>query len=200
MSWSKVMWIFLVVAIVALGHLSAFAIPVRQSSGNGQSSGVENWMLLGQTGPVTLTANGDKIKVTREVICPQQDQSDGYCSSGNYMFLFQIQSTSTNVPINIGKLSGFTEVGGNGTGTYGVMVCDDANNDAELCTEDPGDPTYANIPNITFKVKSKTAVTFTVPSFPAFPAGNSAEGQGLTLFIVTQQSSASPIAYPTIGD
>jgi hypothetical protein len=202
MSLSKIMWMCFLVAVVAFPSFFAFAIPVRQSSENGQTGGVDSWTLLGRTVPITLTANGKKVTMTRQVICPQQDRLDGSCynSNGNYTFLFQLQSTSANVTVSIGKLQGFTAVGGNGTGTYGVMICDDANNYLELCTEDPNDPDYTKLSGITFQVTGKTSVSFTVPSFPSFPAGiDPAEGQGLTLFIMTQQSAALPIAFPTIG-
>jgi hypothetical protein len=178
-------------------------MPVRISSGNGVDTSIDNWDLLGRSVPITLTAGGKSVTMTRQIICPQQDRSDGSCSSsnGNYMFLFQLQSTATNVTINIGKLVGFKAVTGDGSGTYGVMICDDAENQSELCTEDPNDPNYSLISGITFKVTSKSEVTFTIPSFPRFPAGvNPLEGQGLTLFIVTQQSAPLPIAYPSIGD
>jgi hypothetical protein len=201
MNLSKFLWMCLV-SVVAFGSLSAYAIPVRQSSENGTGDNVDFWTVLGRTVQIPLTANGKTVKMTRQVICPQQDRSDGGCSSGNYLFLFQFQSTSANVSVNIGQLQKgiFTEVGGNGTGTYGVMICDDANNDQELCTEDPNDPGYQLLSGITFKLKGATAVQFTIPSFPALPAGvDPAEGQGVTLFIVTQQSTPLPISFPSVG-
>jgi hypothetical protein len=213
MRLSKVMWICVLVGVVAFGSLPAFArMPVRQSSDNGQGDPLDeaNWNRLGRTAPITLTANGKKAQVSIQVICPGQDLSyDGSCSSigggggtGTYLFLFQIQSTSANVSVNIGQLQkgSFTQVGGDGSGTYGVMICDDAQNDQELCTEDPNGPGYADLSGITFTVKSKTLVQFTIPSFPSFAAGsNPAEGQGLTLFLVTKQSANLPIAFPKVG-
>jgi len=126
---------------------------------------------------------------------------NGSCDSGDYIFLFQIQSTSTNVSVNVGKLQGFTRVDGDG-GTYGVMICDDSLNDQELCTSDPNDPNFDNISGITFTVNSKnnSSVSFVVPSFHSFPAGSTPqEGQGLTFFIKTHQNNALPIAYPSLG-
>jgi hypothetical protein len=202
MKLSKFLWMRLLVAVVAFGSLSAYAIPVRQSSDNGTGGNVDFWTVLGRTVQIPLTANGKTVKMTRQVICPQQDRSDGGCTSGNYLFLFQFQSTSANVSVNIGQLQKgiFTEVGGSDP-TYGVMICDDANNDQELCTEDPNDPGYTLLSGITFKLKGATAVQFSIgPSFPAFPAGiDPAEGQGVTLFIVTQQSASLPIAFPSVG-
>lgn len=190
----------LLVAVVTL-TATASAIPIRQSSDNGQSGDEDFWTLIGRTVPFTLSANGISVKMTRQIICPQQDRQDGGCASGQYMFLFQIQSSSTNIPIKISRLQGFTQGGGNNPYNYGVMICDDANNDLELCTEDPNDPNYQNLAGITFKQNSKTSVTFTVPSVYNFPQGSQPEeGQGLTFFIVTQQNAALPIAYPAIGD
>lgn len=204
MSLSKVVWVCLLSSVVAFGSLPAFArIGVRQSSGNGTGDNVDFWTVLGRTVPIPLTANGKTVKMTRQVICPQQDRADGGCSSGNYLFLFQFQSTSANVSVNIGQLQKgiFTEVGGDGTATYGVMICDDTNNTQELCTEDPNGPGYADLSGITFTLKGKTAVQFSIgPTFPAFAAGiDPAEGQGLTLFIVTQQSTPLPISFPSVG-
>ncbi len=200
MSFVKVVGICVLLAVVT-ASIPAFArLPVRQSSENGQSGSEDNWTLLGRSVPMTLTAGGKVVKMTRQIICPGQDRSDGGCASGNYMFLFQLQSTSTSVPINIGKLQGFTPVGGDGSATYGVMICDDTFNDLELCTEDPGDNNYSLLSGITWKT-GKTTVSFTVPSFPSFPAGEQPEeGQGLTFFVVTHQTSPLPIAYPSIGD
>lgn len=208
MRLSKVLWMCVVVGVVAFGSLPAFArLGVRQSSDNGQGDPLDeaNWNRLGRSAPITLTANGKKAQVSIQVICPGQDLSfDGSCSSGNYLYLFQIQSTSTNVSVNIGQIQkgSFTPVGGDGSGTYGFMICNDANNDQELCTEDPNGPGYADLSGITFTVKNKinTLVQFTIPSFPSFAAGsNPAEGQGLTLFIATHQSANLPIALLKVG-
>jgi hypothetical protein len=211
MSLSKVASICVLAAVVALGSVSAYGRPpVRQSSDNGIGSSIQQWMLLESSLPVVLTAGGKSVTMTREILCPQQDQSGGSCSpSGNYMYVFQLQSTATNVTINIGKLQKgtFKAVDQDGPiGTYGFVVCNDDpdnpedGNSAELCTEDPNDPGYNNFSGITFAVKGKTGVQFTIPSFPSFPPGNSAEGQGLTIYIVTTQSAPIPIIYPSIGD
>jgi len=184
------------VALPAFGRL-----PVRQTSDNGTAGNEDFWALLGRTTLVGLSANGKSVKATRQIICPNQDRVNGSCDSGDYIFLFQIQSTSTNVSVNVGKLQGFTRVDGDG-GTYGVMICDDSLNDQELCTSDPNDPNFDNISGITFTVNSKnnSSVSFVVPSFHSFPAGSTPqEGQGLTFFIKTHQNNALPIAYPSLG-
>ena len=194
---------YVLLAMMTLIALPAFAgLPVRQTSDNGIGDNADFWTLLGRSVVIPLAANGKSVKATRQIICPNQDRKNGSClnqldGSGEYIFLFQIQSTSTNVNINIGKLQGFVK--DETTKTYGVMICNDSN-DQELCTTDPNDPNFDNISNITFKVKSKTSVTFTVPSFFNFPAGTTPqEGQGLTLYIKTHQNAALPIAYPSLG-
>ena len=197
---------YILVAMMMLIAVPTFArLPVRQSSDNGTGSNSDFWGLLGRTVVIPLAANGKSVKATRQIICPNQDRASGAClsqsgdGSGDYIFLFQITSTSANVNINIGKLQGFVKDDVNKT--YGVMICDpDGFNDQELCTTDPNDPNFNNIANITFKVKNKTSVTFTVPSFFNFPAGTTPEeGQGLTVFIKTHQNTALPIAYPSLG-
>lgn len=194
------------VALVLLMALPSFGrVPVRPTSDNGSSSTIDSWMLLARSGVINLSANGKKVKATREIVCVNQDQQNGGCASGDYLYIFQIQSTSTNVSVNIGKLVGFVKSDGdlNHTGTYGVMICDDSLNDQELCTEDPNDPNFNNIAGITFTVNSKnnSSVSFVVPSFPNFPAGSKPdqEGQGLTFYIKTHQANASPINYPSLG-
>jgi hypothetical protein len=205
MNFLRMARICLLVAGVA-ASVPAFArIPIRQSSDNGASSGVDSWTLLGRSIPITLSAGGKVVTMTRQILCPNQDRLNGGCSSGTYMFLYQLQSSSTNVPINIGKLVGFTANSQDDTGTYGVMICDDGINDLQLCTEDPNDPQFTKLPATTFKVNGKkaTSVVFTISSFPSFPAGSQPEeGQGLTLYIVTQQSPTAPLPlpYPSIGD
>jgi hypothetical protein len=43
-------------------------------------------------------------------------------------------------------------------------------------------------------------VQFEVQSFPTFEAGvDPAEGQGLTIWVMTQQNSYLPIAFPSVG-
>jgi hypothetical protein len=195
MSVSKSVWMCLLITVIVFGNRTASAIPVRQSSSNGQGGDVDSWTVLGRTVVIPLSAGGKKVTMTRQIICASDtDRSDGGCASGIYIYLFQLQSTSSNVTVNIGKLAK-----GSFTGNfYGVNICDDEGNDQELCTEDSGE---TGLSGITFAVKSKTAVSFTVQgAFPSFPAGvSAAEGQGLTFFIQTQQSSSLPIVLPSIG-
>lgn len=194
---------YTLVAMMLLIAIPTFArVNIRQSSDNGAGSSPDGWALLGRTVLIPLAANGKSVKATRQIICPDQDRTaGGFCLGGNYLFVFQIQSTSANVNINIGKLQGFVKLDGNGSaGTYGVMICDDSINTQELCTTDPNDPNFNNVANITFKVKNKTSVTFTVPSFFNFPAGSTPEeGQGTTFYVQTHQNTALPLAYPSLG-
>ncbi|HUM06928.1 MAG TPA: hypothetical protein VLT90_15790 [Terriglobales bacterium] len=196
---------YVLAAVIVLVAIPAFArVPVRSASDNGVSSSVDQWMLLGRSIVINLSANGKSVKATREIVCPNQDVGAGGCASGEYLYIFQIQSTSTNVSVVIGKLVGFTKTDGDHAGTYGVNICDDDTlNDQELCTEDPGDPSFSKLSGITFVVNTKkaTSVSFVVPSFPSFPAGSNPdkEGQGLTFYIRTKQSSGFPIAYPSLG-
>lgn len=194
-------------ALIALTVLCAAtmasAVTIRGSSGNGEDSNAPNWLLLGRSRAISLAANGKIATSTREIICLKQDVENafpsptlilsGSCDSGVYMYLFQFQSTSANVGVSIGKLSGFDPTNVN---NFGVMICDSPTNTIEMCTNDP---TGTHIPNIT-AVAAKTAVTFTVPNtFPTYPAGTAQQGQGLTFFVITRQAAPLPIALPTVG-
>jgi len=176
------------------------------------NSDAPNWNLLGATQPLSLSANGKKVFVTRQIICLNQDVEDslssptlsltGTCDSGVYLHIFQLKSTSTNVTVTFGQLVGF--VADATFGNYGVMICDDNDsqngNTLELCTTDPNDPNGNNIPDITFTVaKNKTSVSFVIPSFPSFPAGLDNQGQGLTIFVITQQPHPLPIQLPKVA-
>lgn len=194
----------LVLALLVLGTAAlAFAINVRGSSGNGEDSNAANWMLLGRSIPLTLTANGKKAVMTQEVICINQDVESsfpsptaaltGSCDSGVYMHLFQFQSTALNVGVAIGRLNGFTPTS---TTDYGVLICDSSSNTIEMCTNDPSG---THIPNIT-TTATKTSVVFTVPNtFPSYPAGTAQQGQGLTFYVITRQSTPLPLAVPSVG-
>jgi hypothetical protein len=188
--------------MMALIALPSFArINVRPTSDNGVGDDSDSWTLLGRSVVIPLSANGKSVKATRQIICPGQDRQNGSCLSGNYVFLFQIQSTSNNVNVNIGKLQGFVKVDGDHSGTYGVMICSDSN-DQELCTTDPNDPNFTNLSGITFTTKGKkiASVTFTVPSFFNFPAGSTPEeGRGLTFYIQVHLDPALPLIYPSLG-
>ena len=193
-------------ALVALTVLCAATIAsagtIRGSSGNGEDSNAPNWLLLGRSQSIPLAANGKKATMTREIICLNQDVENsrpsptltlsGSCDTGDYMYLFQFQSTSANVGVSIGKLAGFAF--GNVI-NFGVMRCDSPTNTIEMCTNDDG----THIPNFTTST-TKTAVTFTVPgTFPTYPAGTAEQGQGLTFFVITKQSASLPISLPTVG-
>ncbi len=199
----------LLIVTFLFGSTLAFAkVPVRGSSGNGENSNAANWNLLSVSQPQSLSANGKKVIVTRQIVCLNQDVEDslssptpsltGTCGGGEYLHIFQLKSTSANVTVTLGQLVGF--VADSNFGNYGVMVCDSSSNTLELCTTDPNDPNENNIPNITFSVaKNKTSVSFVIPNFPAFPAGEDNQGQGLTIYIIVQQAHALPIQLPKVA-
>jgi len=196
---SGVSW--LAAGVLLACAVSAYArIPIRQTSDNGAGNDAVHWRLMERTIPAKLTANGKSVTVTREVVCPIDGDLDaGACDSGTYIFIYQLQSTSTNVKVNIGKLPSFTKVDGDHVATYGVVICDDDLNNQELCTTDPNDPNFDLISGITFTAKKK-AVTFLVPSFSNFPAGSDPEeGQGLTLYIKVTVNPNVPIPFPSLG-
>jgi len=194
----------LIVLTVLCAATMASAGTIRGSSDNGEDSNAPNWLMLGRSKSTTLTANGKVATMTREIICLNQDDenafpsptltSSGSCDTGDYMYLFQFQSTSANVGVAIGKLVGFNNPAN--PANYGVMICDSPNNTIEMCTNDP---TGANIPSFSAN-PTKTSVLFTVPgTFPTYSAGTAQQGQGLTFFVITKQAAPLPIALPSVG-
>jgi hypothetical protein len=193
----------LIVLTVLCAAMMASAGTIRGSSDNGEDSNAPNWLLLGRSQSISLAANGKKAISTREIICLNQDVENarpsptltlsGSCDTGDYMYLFQFQSTSANVGVSIGKLSGFDPTNVN---NFGVMICDSPTNTIEMCANDP---TGTHIPNFTTST-TKTSVTFSVPgTFPTYPAGTAQQGQGLTFFVITKQAAPLPISPPTVG-
>lgn len=197
-----------VAAIVLLmGATLASATTIRGSSGNGADTDAVNWLLSGRLAPFHLAASGKSATGTREIVCMNQDVEAtlpspdqtlaGSCDSGNYMFLFQVQSTSSNVSVVIGRLLGFDPTDAT---SYGVMICDNSSvNSIEMCTT----ATKTQIPTINTTV-SKTGVTFTVPgTFPTYPAGTAQQGRGLTFFVIVGNPAkpipALPLPAPTFG-
>jgi hypothetical protein len=194
----------LIVLTVLCAATMTSAGTIRGSSDNGEDSNAPNWLLLGRSKSITLTVSVKKATMTREIICLSQDVENafssptltlsGSCDTGDYMYLFQFQSTSVNLGVSIGKLSGFDPLNVN---NYGVMICDSPTNTIEMCTNDP---TGAHIPSFTTST-TKTSVTFAVPgTFPTYPAGTAQQGQGLTFFVITSQKAAPlPISLPSVG-
>lgn len=193
------------IAVLCGVTLTAAALNIRDSSGNGQDSDAVDWLLSGRSVPIKLSANGKAAFVSREISCfPNQDvenalispkqTSAGSCDTGDYMFLFQFQSTSANVSVVISRLQGFN--GLSDPTAYGVMICDpNQGNTIEMCTN----ATAAQIPSIT-ATPGKGGVTFTVPgTFPTYPAGTAQQGQGLTFYVITQQTNPLPLAQPGVG-
>jgi len=189
----------------------AFAVvPVRGASQNGQSGDAPQWKLIARSGPVALSANGKKATMTREIICANQDvdassggnqSAPGSCDSGDYIFVFQFQSTAASLTVNITRLTGFSLDPSDGSinPSYGVLVCDDANgNTQELCTVDTSPSVSTDITYTT--PKNLSSIKFVINPLPTFSAGSNAEeGQGLTLFVATHQTSPVPIAFLSVG-
>jgi len=194
--------VFVAGVLVALPAFGVSSIPVRGSSRNGENSSAQFWNLMGPTQMLTLTKGATQVTYKQQVVCPNQQVTaasnptdvfdDGSCADGAFLFIFQLKSTATNVTVQLSGVKGFTA--DTTVPTYGVMLCDSSTNTLELCTTG----TQSQLPNITFS-STATTVTFVIPSFPAFPNGKGHEGQGLTLFIMTQQSDPHPIYLPKIS-
>ncbi len=201
--------IFLCLTVLTSAY-SLAKVTIRPTSDNGQSGAVGSWKLLEYSQPKILTAKGVKVTATREVVClATATATAGMCSYSNapyaYLFIFQLQSTSSNVKVEIGNLlPGFA--------VAAIMQCDDdpeSGNNQELCTHDTDPPSLSTLADAMTatpsKGKSPTSVTFEIPYFPAFPAGNpedggsTEEGQGLTIYVLINQTAPAPVDYPSIG-
>jgi hypothetical protein len=196
--------------LCVLSQIPSFAsTPRRGSSQNGVDSGAPFWNLAGPTS--SLPRRKGTVLLKTQIVCTNSDvaaaldttdkTNAGGCVNGGYTFLFQIQTTATNLTITLSNLTGFTPIIADPASTYGIAVCDntadpDSSNTLQLCTQVAG----LDISNISATVnKGKTKITFTVPSVPDFPAGVGNQGQGLTLVVVTQQTASHPIAVPKIA-
>lgn len=194
--------VFGICLLVAI-PLLAISIPTRGSSRNGSDDIAQFWNLMGPTQVVTLTKGATTVNYKQQVVCPSQDVTaavnpsdtlhDGACEGGSYLFIYQLRSSATNVTVQLSGLSGF--VPDAGSPNYGVMLCDSSTNTLELCTTG----TAAQLPAIGFSTNAtNTIATFTIPSFPKFPNGKKHQGQGLTIFVLTQQTAPNPINLPVI--
>jgi len=194
----KKLWLgfAIIFAVTFSGTFVSAAVPTRGSSENGQDGNVAHWKLLARSHYITLTNNGKKVTVDREFVCAGQDVDTGACDSGNYLYIFQLNSVSKNVTVSFIWLTGFDPNSQFISPSYGMMVCDnDAANHLELCTHDTN-PSFSS--QIGFTSTSRTA-TFTVPYFPKFKAGKKEQGQGLTLFVGIHETSPVPFTYPVIA-
>src|SRR5438270_6536504 len=190
------------------GAMASAQVHIRGSSGNGEDSNAQNWLLQGRNKDLVLSLGTKKATMRREIVCPQQDVENalasptpalnGSCDGGRYMWVVQFQSTTPQLGLFIGKLVGFNP---NDTTNFGVLICDSPNNTTELCTNDP---TGTNIPAITATTTSNS-VTFTLPgAFPSYTAGTPQQGRGLAVYVLTQQGSVQqpaplPVAVPAVG-
>jgi hypothetical protein len=88
------------------------------------------------------------------------------------------------------------------------MECDPTGgNNQELCTTDTAP---ASLPDLEAAMtatpnRTKSIVNFVIPNFPAFPPGSDPnnptdpeEGQGLTIYVLVNQTQPVPVAYPTL--
>jgi hypothetical protein len=203
----------LAAALLAPLHVSAQSKPFRKSSGNGNNSIANLWNLIGRTASKVQTAGTKKVAFTRQYVCINQDVEDGLpspnplrtgtCDSGQYLYLFQFTSASANVKITIAQLANFTP--DSKKNNYGVMLCDGTDplndNTTQICTTDPNDPNLNNIPAITVAGSTdKTSVSFTVPNFPTYAPGVDNQGQGLTLYVLTDKPlTPGPIRLLQVG-
>ena len=196
----------LLVLALSLSTYSFAGVRIRSSSDNGQDGSESSWKLIGRSAPIVLQSHGNKVTMTREVVCPGQDargDTPGTCSlNGFYMFLFQLRGNVSHVKVTLGKLPSLPT-------DAGIVQCqedpdDNGNfNTNELCTVDTTPPSLADLANnISTNSKNKTSINFLIPNIPAFPAGNAnplEEGQGLTIYIKIQQSGPLPVTYPSVG-
>lgn len=193
---------FVICFVVALPAFAA--IPVRGSSRNGDNGSAAFWAAMGPTQLLTLIQGTTQVMYKEQMVCPGQDfanasdptdtQNAGACESGSYLFIYQLRSTSTNVSILLSGIMGFTP--DSTSPNYGVMLCDSTTNTLTLCTT----ATQDQLPNITFSTSANNGTaTFVIPSFPNFKTGPNHEGQGITIFILTQQSGPRPVSIPRIA-
>jgi len=198
----RVVVLVMCLQLVALPAL-AVTIPVRGASRNGQNSSAQFWNLFGPSQILTMSKGTTQVTYKQQVVCPTQqgvtaavnptDEFDnGSCLDKQFMFIFQLKSTATNVTVQLSGMQGFTADAN--SPTYGVMLCDSSTNTLELCTT----ATEADLPAITFSSTATTA-TFVIASIPNFPNGKNHQGQGLTLFVMTQQNAPHPVYLPKIS-
>jgi hypothetical protein len=200
--------------VFALSFIALYAIPsfgggtpVRRPSQNGVDSNAAFFNLFGPT--TAVPRHGGLVSLRTQVVCTNQRVSAtdttnvadaGGCDDGNYTFLYQIQSTATNLTVTLTNLVGFPDATGD-TAAYGIAGCDndpdnpEASNTQQLCTQ-VGTQDISGITSVVNKKNAK--ITFTVPSIPTFAAGVGKQGQGLTFVVVEQQTAGQPIAVPKI--
>jgi hypothetical protein len=204
---TKCIFAILMVFILALYPSVAFAIsiPIRHGSDVGSDSNAVNWNLYG---PTLLFPDG-AISSNQEVICPGQDVASasgdntnaGGCTSGNYIFIYQIPTAKTPAVFTVKDLVGFTfddNPASPDSSTVGVIECASGNTTG-LCTT-LGTGAAAQFPAITFThPANNTMVSFHIPTLPAYPKGTGTQGQGLTVFVATHQTTPVPVAIPKVN-
>jgi hypothetical protein len=193
--------------VLALAAPAFARLPVRGASANGTNGIATRWNLFGPTKGINFNPN---IKMSRQVNCPSQDVEAslgassvatraGGCDLGKYLFIFQFSSALTNLTVTMDNLVGFTPNTSNPT--YGVLLCDSTDtspsgNTLERCTT----ATEPQLPDITATINAtNTSISFSIPSIPVFPVGKQYQGRGVTLFVITTQNPAVPIAAPRVS-
>jgi hypothetical protein len=188
----------------------AAALPLRGSSKNGITEQSSNWNIFGPV--ASIPRHGGDVSLRTQVVCANRDlvnavnpedfENSGTCQSGNYLFIFQIQSSVDKLVVVIGNLVGFTPDETEGFASYGLLVCEDSNT-AELCSDTAHASTdaLAKLDKISVTVNKKaTAIKFRIPRFPLLPAGvGPRQGQGLTFVVLTAQPVGQPVVVPRIS-
>lgn len=193
-----------------LSGVACFAsTPVRGASQNGIDIHAAFWNLVGPTAP-SVRQNG-AVAVERQIVCTTRDVSAaldtadiadaGTCVSGDYTFLFQIQTSATSLTVTLSNIVGFTPVIDDPASSYGVAICDNdpknpqTSNTLQLCSH----VSTLDLSSISATVnKENTRIKFVVPSMPTFAPGVGYQGQGLTLVVVTNQPGVHAISVPRI--
>jgi hypothetical protein len=199
----------LLVLALALYPIATYAnaLPIRHGSDIGTTTIADAWNLFG---PTTTSALTTATTVSQEILCPNQqvasangdEKNAGGCTGGEYLFLFQIQTTKTTpIVVSVKNLVGFTFTDNSSspsTSTVGVIECDSGNTVA-LCTT-LGSGAAAEFPAVTFTHSTdNTVLNIHIPAdLPAYPKGKGTQGQGLTVFVQTKQSTAIPLAFPKL--
>jgi hypothetical protein len=199
----------LLVLALALYPIATYAnaLPIRHGSDVGDGGNADAWNLFGPTDPLASTI---ATTISQEILCPGQqvaaangdETNAGGCTGGVYLFLLQIRTTKTTpIVISVKNLVGFTFVDDPNhpsNSHVGVIECDSGNTVA-LCTT-LGSGSASQFPAVTFTHSTdNTVVNIHIPAdLPAYPAGTGSQGQGLTVFVQTQQSPAMPLAFPKL--
>lgn len=167
----------------SLSNTYANSIPVKGGSSYGQGSNSAFWDL----GTSPISASG--LTGTLMIDCPNQDLSGGSCSSGDYSYIFQINSAPADAVLNF---TGITELSTTSfPGPFGFVSCDPANT-VVLCSNT--DSTTLNGLNVTTNPGTGTLSFDFTGAFPTFSAVSGTGNGGLTIYIDEQNQNNGPQA------